>query len=203
LNFVRKLLILRSGNFHPDTLLVIEREGHPEKKDVRFVLIGTMNPGEGLLRPQLIDRFGLMVDVTSEPSETSRVGILETVLRYDEARWQEKQGAPGEAADALAEARRQDESRREILEKSRERLTKTGISDSIKSMCARLGALSSEGHRADYLLAVASRALAARDGVELTPVHLAQVAQIVLQHRRPSVWSASDTEKVKQITTVG
>src|ERR1044071_4339957 len=58
-------------------ILVIEREGQDAKGiDVKFTLVGTMNPSEGGLRPQLLDRFGLMVDVMTE-SETVRLDILQ------------------------------------------------------------------------------------------------------------------------------
>src|SRR5712692_7411902 len=59
--------------------LVIQREGLDEQHDVRTTLVGTMNPEEGGLRPQLLDRFGLMVAVEGETSRDRRLAILDTV----------------------------------------------------------------------------------------------------------------------------
>jgi magnesium chelatase subunit I len=181
-------------------VLVIEREGRNEQKTVQFTLVGTMNPSEGLLRPQLIDRFGLMADVTAETGEETRVRILEAVLTYDEAIVIEESGRKGAALDRLSDARRQDWRRRELLERARHRLNQVTLSDKVKNTCTKLGQLCAEGHRADYLFAVAAQALAAReDQTESTVDHLVQVAQLILQHRRPSTWTTVDADRVKQI----
>src|SRR5258708_34450536 len=74
--------------------LVIQREGLDEQHDVRTTLVGTMNPEEGGLRPQLLDRFGLMVAVEGETSRDMRLAILDTVLRFDRAVSQEKRSIP-------------------------------------------------------------------------------------------------------------
>src|SRR5205823_4076762 len=69
-------------------ILVIQREGRgdaDDEKQISFILVGTMNPEEGGLRPQFLDRFGLMVNVMAETDEIRRNKILDTVLKYDEA----------------------------------------------------------------------------------------------------------------------
>jgi magnesium chelatase subunit I len=181
-------------------ILVIEREGRNEQKLIKFTLVGTMNPSEGLLRPQLVDRFGLMAEISAENSEDSRVQILETVLGYDEAVATETSGGKGVALDSLNRARRQDSDRRDLLERARQRVHEVALPNKVKSICTKLGQLSTEGHRADYLFALAARALAARDDQSAASVdHLVQVAQLILQHRRPSSWSAADSERVKRI----
>jgi magnesium chelatase subunit I len=181
-------------------VLVIERSGHPERRRVQFLLIGTMNPNEGLLRPQLIDRFGLMVEMTAETAAEERVRILEGVLTYDEAVVLERNGGRGAALDVLLEARTKDQAHRKTLEDARQFVDSVTIPEPLKTICAKLGALSTEGHRADYLLAVAARALAACDGQrEIAPEHLLKVAQLALQHRRSSPWTSADTKMVTDI----
>src|SRR5262249_46352412 len=64
-------------------VLGVEREGRTETKPVTFTLVGTMNPEEGWLRPQLLDRFGLTATVRAEEDPALRAQILETVLRFD------------------------------------------------------------------------------------------------------------------------
>jgi magnesium chelatase subunit I len=79
-------------------VLVVQREGKSIETPVHFTLVGTMNPEEGGLRPQLLDRFGLMVAVPSEQSEERRLEILETMLRFDrEARDREVQARDRQA----------------------------------------------------------------------------------------------------------
>ena len=65
-------------------ILTVQRDGAPRKpKRVRLSLVGTMNPEEGSLRPQLLDRFGLVVPVESATLPEQRQRILETVLRFE------------------------------------------------------------------------------------------------------------------------
>ena len=63
--------------------LSVQYESQDENRQISFVLVGTMNPEEGFLRPQLLDRFGLMVDVAAQADQ--RAEILRTVLAFDEA----------------------------------------------------------------------------------------------------------------------
>ena len=65
-------------------ILIVQRDSAAkEPRKVRFSLVGTMNPEEGSLRPQLLDRFGLVVPVESVRSADERQEILETVLRFE------------------------------------------------------------------------------------------------------------------------
>jgi Mg-chelatase subunit ChlI len=64
-------------------VLVVEREGMDEEIRVAFSLVGTMNPEEGALRPQLLDRFGLFMDMKAEKNPAVRAEILRRVLRFD------------------------------------------------------------------------------------------------------------------------
>ena len=65
--------------------LVVQREGRSTEKNLSFTLVGTMNPEEGWLRPQLRDRFGLMASIIAQTKKDTRRNILKTVLDYDEA----------------------------------------------------------------------------------------------------------------------
>src|SRR5215211_8505566 len=75
--------------------LLVQRDGMAEQLTVSFSLVGTMNPEEGLLRPQLLDRFGLMADVRVLADREQRRQILQTVLDFDDAL--SRAGSEGEA----------------------------------------------------------------------------------------------------------
>jgi magnesium chelatase subunit I len=67
-------------------VLPVERDGLSKSPQVDFAMVATMNPEEGPLRPQLLDRFGLMVQVENEDSSERRLEILDAVLRLDEGK---------------------------------------------------------------------------------------------------------------------
>jgi magnesium chelatase subunit I len=180
-------------------VLNIEREGRHDQLRVTFTLIGTMNPSEGGLRPQLIDRFGLMADITAEKETSVRKRILEAVLEYDAAL-----AGESESVGRLSTARAEDRELSKSLRSARGKVRKVQISDVILALCARLGPeLGVEGHRADFVLALAAQALAAKEGFTTVNVsHLSFVAPMVLQHRRiggqPS-WSESDSRRLQAV----
>jgi magnesium chelatase subunit I len=186
-------------------VLNIEREGRHDVKPVHFTLIGTMNPSEGGLRPQLIDRFGVMADVVATADEATRKNILLAVLEYDLAHALEERGESGAAVDRLREARARDAARRTQLEQARQTVRRVDIPDAIKQACVRIGrTFGAEGHRGDYLLALAARALGARDAKPAAgPAELIAVAPLVLQHRRSGGqlggWSASEAAMVQEL----
>jgi magnesium chelatase subunit I len=186
-------------------VLVVQREGHSEQKSVSFTLVGTMNPEEGGLRPQLLDRFGLMVSVTAETNEAERTMILQTVLEFDEAVSQLK---AGESSAYIDEALEKDRERRGLLEKARQNFYSVNVPDDIAKNCVRLAVgFQAEGNRGDYIIALAARAYAAFQGKkQVTNNHVAEVARLALQHRRPEVlqsnqmpWSKEDDERVTEI----
>ncbi|PRC51246.1 hypothetical protein C6A85_65120, partial [Mycobacterium sp. ITM-2017-0098] len=86
----------------------IERDGVSHSHDARFVLIGTMNPEEGELRPQLLDRFGLTVDVTGGRHVDVRAEVIRARLAYEAdpvAFAARHAGADAELAARIADAR--------------------------------------------------------------------------------------------------
>ncbi|MCP3913928.1 MAG: AAA domain-containing protein, partial [bacterium] len=96
-------------------ILEVQREGIARRDVLELTLVGTMNPEEGGLRPQLLDRFALMVQVKTE--EQYRRAVLETVLAFDDALARRERG---EASDFLEEMTALDGERKERLQKARE-----------------------------------------------------------------------------------
>ncbi|MFN2451374.1 MAG: ATP-binding protein, partial [Candidatus Dormibacteria bacterium] len=153
---------------------VVEREGISVDHPSRFILVGTMNPEEGELRPQLLDRFGLCVDVVGLRDVGQRVAIVERREAFDDdpeafiAGWAEAEQAE---ADRIAQA---------ITA-----LSQVTVDRDVLVGIAALGIeLEVDGHRADLVMRKAAQALAALNGrasVDLRDVEA--VAPMVLAHR--------------------
>ncbi|ABM62386.1 magnesium chelatase ATPase subunit I [Halorhodospira halophila] len=153
---------------------VVEREGLSVRHPAKFVLIGSGNPEEGELRPQLLDRFGLSVEVSTPEELHTR---MQVVRRRDEY-----ESDPKAFVQKWAE---QDTEVRERIEKGREKLPHVEVTDEIlertSTLCIALG---TDGLRGELTLIRAARAAAAleqADQVELK--HLRQVASVALRHR--------------------
>ena len=153
---------------------VVEREGLSIRHAARFVLVGSGNPEEGELRPQLLDRFGLSVEVASPRDVKTRVEVIRRRDAYENdheaflKRWKAK--------DATL--------RRKILA-AREALPALATPDGVLEDCASLCiALGSDGLRGELTLLRAARALAAFEGAEAVGrAHLRAVAPSALRHR--------------------
>ncbi|WP_430423488.1 magnesium chelatase ATPase subunit I [Methylibium petroleiphilum] len=153
---------------------VVEREGLSVRHPARFVLVGSGNPEEGELRPQLLDRFGLSVEVRTPDALAERV---EVVRRRD---------AFERDPDAFTERwKKEDERTRRRLVAGRSRLDGVRVPDAMLERAAQLCmALGTDGLRGELTLIRAARALAALQGdAEVTDVHLKQVAPPALRHR--------------------
>lgn len=155
--------------------VVIERENLSASIATVFSLVGTMNPEEGALRPQLLDRFGLCVEVTGESDTDIRREIIRRQMAFDEdpagfcAQWKEQEG---ELADRLATAQA-------LLSSTRIPATVLKL---IVELCAHAGVA---GHRADLVMAHSACAQAAwNQHVEVTQDDVLAVADMVLEHRR-------------------
>ncbi len=151
----------------------IERDGISTSYEARFLLVGTMNPEEGELRPQLLDRFGLSVEVAGSSDTAVRVEIVRRRLAFDAdppafaAAWESEDAA---LAARVAAAR-------ETVVRLPDRMLLL-----IAGTCARLGV---DGHRADIVCARAAKALAALDGAqEVDRDHVRRAARLALAHRR-------------------
>jgi magnesium chelatase subunit I len=153
---------------------VVEREGISIRHPARFVLIGSGNPEEGELRPQLLDRFGLCVEVRTPKDLPTRVEVVRRRDDFERDPQRFLTTWDGEAA-AL----------RSKLASARARLGGVAVPDGILELAARLClALGTDGLRGELTLMRAARALAAlEDEPEVTPARLRQVALPALRHR--------------------
>jgi magnesium chelatase subunit D len=153
----------------------VEREGVSVRHPSRFILVGTMNPEEGELRPQLLDRFGVTVEISGNPDPAERVEVVRRRLRYEadpQGFVTEWSAADRELAVSVRAARGR------LLGVRLEEETLFGIS----SLCAGLGV---DGLRGDLVTAKTARTLAAwdaRDVILLDDVKRA--ALLALSHRR-------------------
>ncbi|WP_067461163.1 AAA family ATPase [Actinomadura macra] len=179
-------------------VLNVQRDNLAEESvPARFTLVGTMNPDEGSLRPQLLDRFGLVAEVRPENDEERRAEIMEAVLTFHD----------DPDAAQVQEARRRDEQRRAALQEAKARVGDVGWAPGTLAACARLaGAFGLAGHRGELVLARAARARAAIDGdTEVTTGHVAAVARPALVHRRSNgdsgslpIWEDTDDALVAE-----
>lgn len=153
---------------------VVEREGLSVRHPARFVLVGSGNPEEGELRPQLLDRFGLSVEVATPTELAARV---EVVRRRD--------AFERDPAAFTAQWKKEDERTRKRIVAGRARLNDVTIPDAARERAAQLCmALGTDGLRGDLTLIRAARALAALQGdAEVGDAHLRRVAAPALRHR--------------------
>lgn len=179
-------------------ILVVQRENQKEERSLSFNLVGTMNPEEGELRPQLLDRFGLMVNVQTENNPKERIEILKTVLKFDESSIELQDKGDSEF---LRKAKLEDISYRDKLKAAKAQLYATTVPESVIDSCVKLTHLfESQGNRADYMIAIAARAYAALQGEQkVNKKHVAKVAKFILQHRRQTkqmTWDEQDDNKL-------
>lgn len=154
----------------------VERDGISHRHPARFVMVASMNPEEGELRPQLLDRFGLSVEVSAPTDVDERV---EAVRRQLDA---EAAGDGREDADLGGEAA--DDDLREQIEVARVAAPTIGT-DVVQAASHLALAVGAEGLRADLMLCRAAAALAALDARQVvTPDDVRSVAAMVLGHRR-------------------
>lgn len=153
---------------------VVEREGLSVRHPARFVLVGSGNPEEGELRPQLLDRFGLSVEVKTPDELAARV---EVVRRRD--------AFERDPAGFCQEWKKEDERTRRRIVAGRTRLNGVVIPDAARERAAQLCmALGTDGLRGDLTLIRAARALAALQGdADVDERHFRRIAAPALRHR--------------------
>lgn len=156
-------------------VVVVEREGFSVIQPAAFSLVGTMNPEEGGLGPQLLDRFGLCVDVVAEQDLENRAEILARRLAYD--------ASPAEFIAAYAPQEKELARRLLLAREAADEVTVPGkIRREIAERCrhAFVG-----GHRADLAMTSAAKAHAAWQGhTTVSDEDLDVVAELALVHRR-------------------
>lgn len=188
-------------------VLVIQREGKSEEVSLAFTLVGTMNPEEGGLRPQLLDRFGLMVGVFTETELDKRREILNTVLAFDEV-WAVRDRPSASLPELLTKAKAEDEAYKQKLVTAKEKFYEVKLPDAVVESCVKLTKeFQVQGNRGDYVMALAARAYAALQGeTQVTIDHVRSLAAMALQHRRPEasqgnevIWTNADSEQVASV----
>ncbi len=153
---------------------MVEREGISFTHPARFILVGTMNPEEGELRPQLLDRFALSVDIVGIRDARERVMIMERNLAFEQDaevfrnKWMPKE-------DELSHQ----------IERGRELVGQvTHTSRDLLSIAALTASLNVDGHRADLVILKAARAQAAFEGrTKINDHDIALAAELALPHR--------------------
>ncbi len=153
---------------------VVERESISFSHPARFILIGTMNPEEGDLRPQLLDRFALCVDIQGIRDPVARVAIMERNLAYEAD------------SDGFCEewTPREQSLSREVA-RARELLPQVRYSQSdLATIATMMGELGVDGHRADLVVLKTARAHAAFEGrAHLSDRDILLAAELALPHR--------------------
>jgi len=153
----------------------VQREGLSVSHPARFTLVGTMNLEEGDLRPQLLDRFGLMVEVVAPRDKTLRADVVRRRLAYEAdplayaAQWNDEQ-------DAL----------RARIAAAQVLLPQVVLSDALLDLISHLCCeFEVASLRADIVMHKTARAFAALDGrLQVTPDDVRAAAELVLPHRR-------------------
>lgn len=153
----------------------VEREGVSVRHAAKFLLVGTMNPEEGELRPQLLDRFGLTVEVAASREPEQRVEVVRRRLAHDDdpagfaARWAEEEAAV-----------------RARIIAARELLPSVRLGDgALRQIAATCAAFEVDGMRADIVMARTATALAAWAGrTDVLAEDVRQAALLALPHRR-------------------
>ncbi|MDK2940602.1 MAG: magnesium chelatase subunit [Acetobacterium sp.] len=152
----------------------IEREGVSFFHPSRFILVGTMNPEEGDLRPQLLDRFGMVVDVIGERNPEKRIDVIKNRLAYEKDK----------EAFAKQFTTDQQELRDRIL-MAKKLLEKVSYSDQMLEIAVKISIeLEVDGHRADIAMIKTAMTIAAFKGqTEVAPADMQEAAELVLPHR--------------------
>ncbi|MGJ7564093.1 ATP-binding protein [Variovorax sp. GB1R11] len=157
---------------------VVERDGISHRHAARFVLVGTMNPEEGTLRPQLLDRFGLCVQLRNIEDAAERQAIVRARLAFDA----DPQGFRAKHAQEEAELAAALVRARALVADASALPYGDAVHEAVSTLCIEAGV---DGLRADLVMLRSARALAAWDGAaSISGAHVQRVAQAVLLHRR-------------------
>ncbi|REK89797.1 magnesium chelatase, partial [Streptomyces inhibens] len=153
----------------------VEREGVSVRHAARFLLVGTMNPEEGELRPQLLDRFGLTVEVAASREPDQRVEVVRRRLAYD-----------ADPAGFTARWAAEEDKLRARIAGARELLPRVTLGDAaLRQIAATCAAFEVDGMRADIVMARTATALAAWAGrTDVQEEDVRQAALLALPHRR-------------------
>lgn len=168
----------------------VERDGISFFHECRFVLIGTMNPEEGDLRPQLLDKFGLYINVTGTNDILERVKVIKKRLEYE--------NNPIRFCEKYKE---EEEILKEKVNRSKERIKKIKVSDQIMNIAVRIvEEANTFGNRAEIILIETAKALSALDGRNYLNIDdLKEAALFVLPHRTNQKQKNTSQNKEKEL----
>lgn len=167
----------------------VEREGISFTHETSFILVGTMNPEEGGLRPQFLDRFGLYVDVSANRDLDERKDIIKRRIEYEDNpllfinKWVEE-----------------DNNIWNKIEKARKIISTVMVSEDMMKLAAEISMKANcSGHRAEIIMIETSKAIAALNGRKnITIEDLKEAAELAVPHRKrdmPPIISESEEEK--------
>lgn len=168
----------------------VEREGVSFWHPSRFTLVGTMNPEEGELRPQLLDRFGLCVTVRGSRDVRERVEIMTRRLEFDK-----------DPEGFCRKWRREDEMIRERILRARKIYPEVVASHEVLESIARVSMDAGvDGHRADIVMLKTAKALCAWHGMtEVQEEHVREAASLAIPHRTRRLPMMEMTESLEEI----
>jgi Mg-chelatase subunit ChlI len=152
----------------------VEREGLSYSHPSRFMLVGTMNPEEGELRPQFLDRFGLCLSVTGVSGERDRLDILRRRMAFERS---------PETFEKIWEGENRVLAAQIVL--ARRRLPEVSLGDAALELIVRIASdAGTAGHRAEIAMMKTAAALAAfTESDRVLPFHIGEAARLVLPHR--------------------
>jgi magnesium chelatase subunit I len=153
---------------------VVERDGLSIRHPAKIVLVGTGNPEEGELRPQLLDRFGLSVEVKTPDDLPTRIEVIKRRDAFE-----------NDPAGFVAQWAKEETKSRKKIQSARERVDGVSVSDAMLTRAAQLCmSLGTDGLRGELTLMRAARAVAAIEGAKaVNEDHLKRVAPASLRHR--------------------
>jgi len=153
---------------------IVEREGISFSHPARFILVGTMNPEEGDLRPQLLDRFALSVEIRGIREARERVQIMERNIAFEADAARFREGWLGQEKELSQQ-----------IEKARDLVDAVVYTrQNMLSIAALTASLNVDGHRADLVILKTARAAAAFDGrTSISERDIALAAELALPHR--------------------
>lgn len=167
----------------------IEREGMSYRHKAEFVLVGTMNPEEGLLRSQFLDRFGLYVEVNGSKDIEERTMIISERIEYEK-----------NPEEFIKKYDDEMEEQANKLIKSRNRLSEVKVSESIMQLASQFSIESNcAGHRAELVIVETAKAIAAFDSrLNITVEDVKEAAELALPHRIRDNDSGVEQEKANE-----
>jgi magnesium chelatase subunit I len=171
----------------------VEREGVSFAHPAQFILVGTMNPEEGELRPQLLDRFGLCVNIVGVTDPAQRVEIVKRRMAFED-----------DSAEFIAAWEGEQQRLREKIVAARHLLPRVSINDEMLLLIARTAIeMGVDGHRADLVMMKAAKTNAVLRGrAEVTATDIRETAELALLHRmrrKPFQELAVDEQKLAGI----